>query len=283
MSAVFFAFDVETTGLDPANDQIISVAYRILAADLTVLSGDILYAWPEVPINAEAARINGYTEAKWTALKAITQAQLATALCAVLTPHKSLLPLGHNVKFDLAFLGALMSKHAEATTLKRSLSYHALDTVAATIFFDYVIWGKQHGSYSLSNLSKRFSLQHAAAHTADSDIDATIQLFHTLITSLKPENSEKLAALAATAAPEKWCRFFGKTDGDWKIFFGKHKGKKVDDVYATTPDYVLWMYNKLEDLSKEQRAYLHGKVAALLGQDASPEAALDAALASQGL
>ncbi len=262
MTAVFFAFDVETTGLhagtEPDSDQIISLAYRLLAADLTVLSGDIFYAWPEGKgVSVEAAAVNGFSTEKWTGYNAMTQLQLSEALSSVLSPHKGLIPLGHNVGFDLGFLQALMAKHDSFDVQKRALSYHKVDTVAAAIFFDFVVFEKLHGSYSLVNLSKRFELSHGAAHTADGDIDATIELFKVMRNALRPEGAEKLAAIAQAAPPEKWCRFFGKnTAGAYAINFGKHKGKLVDEVNVASPDYVVWMYNNLQDMSKEQREYL---------------------------
>jgi DNA polymerase III alpha subunit (gram-positive type) len=264
MTALFFAFDVETTGLDAGEDVIISIAYRLLAPDLTVLSGDLLYASPgERAVHPKAAAVNGYTPEKWASYNALTQKELAACMSNVLSAHKGLIPLGHNVKFDLGFLQALCMRHDAFDTFRRGLSYHSVDTVAAAIFFDYVVWEKLHGSYSLVNLVERFALVQAKAHTADSDIDATIELFKTLRNGLRPSNPEVLLALTATAAPEKRSKFFSKNAADqWQINTGKHKGKLLDDVYAEAPDYLVWMLDKFDDLARDQHLYLSQKVAA---------------------
>src|SRR5690348_1754880 len=100
MSAVFFAFDVETTGLEEA-DEIISFAYRVLDNDLAVITGDIFYVWPDKrSVNAEAAAVNGYSAPAWTAKHAVPQAEFAGIIKQILSPFRGLIPLGHNVKFD---------------------------------------------------------------------------------------------------------------------------------------------------------------------------------------
>jgi DNA polymerase III alpha subunit (gram-positive type) len=168
--------------------------------------------------------------------------------------------MGHNVSFDLDFLKALATRHGKAEVVRRALSYHKVDTVAAAIFFDFVLWEKLNGSYKLTALTERFKITHSAAHSADSDIDATIDLFKVMRNALRPEGAAQLAALAAEAAPEKSCSFFSKVAGDWVINFGKYKGKAVTDVVPDDPGYVKWMLKKLEDLSKEQREFLTSTV-----------------------
>lgn len=263
MTAMFFAFDVETTGLEADKDVILSIAFRLLSADLTVLSSDLLYALPEGrEVHPKAAAANGYTPEKWAAFNPLTQKELAACLSKVLSAHRGLIALGHNVKFDLGFLQALLMRHDAYDVFRSGLSYHSLDTVGVALFFDFVIWGKQNGAYSLGALCERFGVANKAAHTADADIDATIELFKTLRNALRPSNPDVLLALTSKAPPEKTSRFFSKdANAVWKIHQGKHKGRLLEDVFSESPDYLQWMLDKLEDLSAEQRSHLTEKVA----------------------
>jgi DNA helicase-2/ATP-dependent DNA helicase PcrA len=255
MSATFFAFDVETTGLDSTKDEIIQFAYQVLDTQLNVLSSASLFVWPRTSaVSDEAARINGYSNVKWSANNAISQAELYSALKEVLAPHKRLTALGHNVKFDLAFLEALFNTHGDKKTFREALSFHSFDTVAMTMFFDYAVHGGLNGSYKLTHLTERFNIQHLAAHTADSDVSATVTLFKTLVELLRPEGAAKLASVAP---PKQWSRFFGKNpDGTWLINMGKHKGKTLEGLRKSEPDYIQWMHNNLENLADEQREIL---------------------------
>jgi DNA polymerase III epsilon subunit-like protein len=83
--------DVETTGLDPVKDSIISLA---------LIVDDKEYYWkikPMTPVSAKAAAINGYTEAGWADaidLKTVQVSGLWYGRVAV----------GHCVNFDLKFI-----------------------------------------------------------------------------------------------------------------------------------------------------------------------------------
>lgn len=252
---VFFAFDVETTGLDPKKDEIIQLAYQLLDGQLNIVRSGTYYAWPRHTSVPDAiAKINGYSNRKWLANNAIPQADLYLSLKELLSPHKRLVPMGHNVKFDLGFLQALFDTHGDDKTLKNAMSYHSFDTVAISMFADYVLHSGLNGSYKLAHLTERFKIQHDAAHTADSDIAATVALFKTLTELLRPEGASKLATVTP---PKQWSRFFGQNaDGTWTINTGKHRGKSLDDLLKIEPDYIRWMMTSLDDLSAEQLAVL---------------------------
>ena len=250
----FFAFDVETTGLEPQRDEIIQLAYQLLDGQLNVLSSGCYYAWPRhTTVPPEVVKVNGYSSKKWSDNKAISQTDLFTNLRALLSQHKRLIPMGHNVKFDLGFLQALFERHEDTKTFKSALSYHSFDTVGISMFADYVLHSGLNGSYKLAHLTERFGITHTEAHTADSDIAATVALFKTLTELLRPEGASKLAAVTP---PKQWSRFFGQNpDGSWTINSGKHRGKTLDALLKVEPDYIRWMMT-LDDLSAEQISVL---------------------------
>lgn len=265
MSAIFFAFDVETTGLNPEVDEIIQLAYQVLDKDMNVLQSDVYYVWPKnTNVSDAAAKVNGYSSVKWSANRAMSQTDLYYTLQNVLGNYKRLVPLGHNVKFDLDFLKALFIRYQDDKTLKDALSYHSFDTVGVSMFFDYAVYGRFNGGYKLTDLTARFELDHGAAHTADSDIAATVLLFKKLTDLLKPENASKLAA---ANPPKQWNRFFGKNpDGSWMINMGKHKGKTLDALASSEPDYLMWMVGNLENLADEQRSILQQHISASMAR-----------------
>lgn len=169
-----FAFvDVETTGLDPEVHEIIELAYIITDRNLNVLSK---YSTKILPENIEAAspralEINGYSPDLWDAE--------AVPLCAALNILDLNLPwtylAGHNVGFDRKFIEAAYKKLGRDTPWR---TYHMLDTssLAMPLFFQGKI-----PSLSLSVLCDYFSVTNEKAHSALSDIQATLEIAQNLM------------------------------------------------------------------------------------------------------
>ena len=117
------AIDVETTGLDPDADRIVSVA----AVTLTCEEGRPLLMQergvvnvlvnPGVPIPAAATRVHGITD------DMVADAPLFAGVAQEVRDYVGDLPLvGHNVQFDKKFLNAAL-KRAGVKSLHRNRSY----------------------------------------------------------------------------------------------------------------------------------------------------------------
>src|SRR5688500_4454041 len=103
----FLGIDTETTGLVPAEDQIISISLRLLNEDLTEVKAATYYALPTKALTEEAAAINGYSEVLWREKGAVTQQALFALIKDFIGDQRNLMCIGHNVKFDIAMLEAL--------------------------------------------------------------------------------------------------------------------------------------------------------------------------------
>lgn len=246
MTPAFFAFDTETTGLEPETDQIISIAMILLDNAFVEQARKVIHAFPDVPVHPKAAEVNGYSVEEWTTRGAVSQIVLFAEIHEFVRDCRNLLPMAHNAKFDVGFLKALFKVHEG--TYGRFFSYHSLDTVGIALFADMVLFGKKGSAYSLVALCERFGIPLASAHDALSDMEAMVNLFRYLYTSLG--GVEKRATVPA---PAIFSRMLIKKKGTWTVNGGKHKGKPLTAVAADTPDYLQWMLGKIDDLSDEQK------------------------------
>lgn len=106
------AIDFETTGLDPAQDTILSIG-------VVTASGATFRRYVHPPrtwlgmrkkVGAGASRVNGYTPALWAERGAVEEVHAAASLALFLGTVKkegASRPLAHNAGFDRSFLDAL--------------------------------------------------------------------------------------------------------------------------------------------------------------------------------
>jgi DNA polymerase III epsilon subunit-like protein len=109
--------DVETTGLDPQTHEMIEFA--VVYEDNKTVSFKIQPRRMD-KASPEALKINGYTPEKWQEALPLDRAasQIANAL-------QNCILVGHNVKFDMGFIQALLKE----ANVKARLGYHTIDTV----------------------------------------------------------------------------------------------------------------------------------------------------------
>lgn len=111
-TADLIAIDVETTGLNPAVDTILSIG-------VVTSTGATFRRYVHPPrtwlgtrkkVAAGASKVNGYTPALWTQRGAVEEAEAAASLFLFLGTVKkegARRPLAHNAGFDRAFLDNL--------------------------------------------------------------------------------------------------------------------------------------------------------------------------------
>lgn len=247
----YFAFDTETSGFEPSDGaELLSYAYITLDENLEEVSRQQRFFFAAKPVPEAAARVNGYTEEKWASLGALPPDQIRATIATDLrrdVPVK-LMPLGHNVPFDLRFFRA----NADAPTLSRALDYHAVDTMSLAIAIDQA--RGQKGSYKLTALSERYGIDLGdKAHDSLADILATVELYRRLVAVIRGDNELPKAPSGSGHS------FLEKVGEEIRFRFGKHKGRTLADVRATNPGYIPWVLgNVTSNLSDADRKVLTG-------------------------
>lgn len=169
----FIVIDVETTGLKPATDRIISVS-AIRFEDWEPVEIFYTLVNPQTSIPVEATRINHITNDM--VVDAPTFSQIAESLSEFIGNSNL---VGHNIAFDLAFLYCsglnLMDKGIKFyDTLQ--LSQYLLQGIEKSS--DYLSYVKD---YKLSTLCRYFNIKISSLHDAKNDSYATGLLFEKIV------------------------------------------------------------------------------------------------------
>ena len=191
-TAVFVAFDTETTGLDPASGRIVEIGAvkfdrRGIIARYNVLIN------PEMPMPEEAGKVNGITDA---------MLKDKPLIAAVFPDFFDFIGTGvlvaHNAPFDINYV------NAELKRLKKlSLTNKVVDT---RIFAKEVYTGLS--SYALQDLAVQLGITALEAHRAEDDARVCMELFEKILNRYlknNPELVEKIRAetdAASLLAPE---------------------------------------------------------------------------------
>lgn len=176
--------DTETSGLDPAVDEITQIAAiaeidgRVLDRFETKIEFDLEAASPK------ALEINSYDAAVWKE-RAVPQIEGLAALCEWLVPfcdvrmtskagwpYQVARTAGHNVRFDVEFLMASCKRHGLFLPLE---GYRALDTLQLALWLVAAGLATQPPDFKLGTLLRHFMprQEFGELHDAMADIEAT--------------------------------------------------------------------------------------------------------------
>lgn len=169
--------DCETTGLDPQVHEIVSLSFVLTADDnKEVLGAGTFYIHPQRIDTAsqEALAVNGYSFDRWRLEGTSTRAEMVTRMAEM---SKGAILVGHNVKFDEAFMRAAFV----AEGVQPAWSYHSIDTVALAwpLYLRRYIEGLR-----LDDLCKRYKCVRSSVHTAEEDVKITRRVYNGLIEDL---------------------------------------------------------------------------------------------------
>lgn len=167
--------DVETTGLDRDNHEIIelgAVVARIKDGEFVVTDELNLKIHPKNIEKAEpqALRINGYNEADW-----LFAVSLEDAIKELAKKTDGAVFVAHNVTFDYGFIESAFKK----TNIENKMHYHRLDTIS--LAFGILHNNDDIGKLSLRALCEKYGIENKKAHSAFADAYATYEVFKKLM------------------------------------------------------------------------------------------------------
>ena len=236
-------FDLETTGLNPIHDRIVEIS--ILRVNTN--GDEEQKTWkvnPEMPISPEASSVHGYTDADVAGEP--TFKQLAPEIATMFSGCDL---AGYNIlKFDLPML------------------------VEEFLRVGYPFDPKERSLIDVMNIFMKMEPRtlkgayrffcHAeldGAHGASVDTKATYEVLKAMldryqgvdyedskgVKSMGPVND--MSALSHFSAHHQNADLSGQiifdSQGKEVFQFGKHKGKRVEDVFRVEPSYYSWMMN----------------------------------------
>ncbi|CAA6826511.1 MAG: DNA polymerase III subunit epsilon [uncultured Sulfurovum sp.] len=244
--AKYILFDTETTGATE-EDRIIQVGAMIVHGKDEIEVFDELCK-PEVPITLEAMEIHNITPD--VIENQPPYAELLFAKKLEEHNHKENYLIAHNIKFDLGMVKkegfennyTLIDTLRCAKHLLPNLPYHRLQYLRYALEL-YKIEGAEANTLNIT----------IKAHDALGDVLVMKLLLSKLVSLTKvqyPNENimEKLAELTQTPVMISTFKF------------GKHKGKRVEDVVQEDLSYIKWMRSNMEmdeDLSFTLDYYLN--------------------------
>ena len=168
-TAVFVAFDTETTGLDPASGRIVEIGAvkfdrRGIIARYNVLIN------PEMPMPEEAGKVNGITDA--------------------MLKDKPLIAAVFPDFFDFIGTGVLVAHNAPF-----DINYLTNKVVDTRIFAKEVYTGLS--SYALQDLAVQLGITALEAHRAEDDARVCMELFEKILNRFLKNNPELVEKIRA--------------------------------------------------------------------------------------
>jgi len=168
-----FAFlDIETTGLNLLQHEIIEIGCVVTTPDLKVLEEFELKIKPEHIEDADpvSMKVNHYDADAWKSAYTLKE-----AMSILSEKVRGCIMVGQNVSFDFGFIEVAFTKLG----IVNPMHYHKLDTIA-------IAWAKLHRDpdldyFSLREMCLRFGIENKSPHTGLGDARATYELYKKLM------------------------------------------------------------------------------------------------------
>ncbi|TVZ09113.1 DNA polymerase-3 subunit epsilon [Cellulophaga sp. RHA_52] len=223
-------FDLETTGINVAKDRVVEISILKVYPNGNKESKTWLVN-PEMHIPDEVVAVHGISNEK--VANEPTFAQLSKEIYAMI---KDCDLGGYNSdRFDIPLLAEEMLRAGVDFDMKNTVSVDV-----QTIFFKME-------KRTLEAAYKFYCNKELTnAHSAAADTNATFEVLKSQLDRY-PELENDIKKLSEFTTRKKFADFAGfiiiDQDGDPAFSFGKHKGKKVDDVLEKEPGYFGWILN----------------------------------------
>ncbi|QFQ02123.1 DNA polymerase III PolC-type [Corynebacterium urogenitale] len=169
--------DVETTGLDPSEDRIIEIgAAHVIEGTVRSVFHELIN--PHRPISPFIEEITGLENRRIASARDshevlpefLSYIQSASQVDNTTSCRRACCFVGHNVAFDLSFLGAELERIQTSNTLPQ---WHSLCTADLA---RRLIPRQRVGRYTLLNLTEYLQTQFKPSHRALADVKATVEV-----------------------------------------------------------------------------------------------------------
>lgn len=223
-------FDIESTGLSTQHDRIVEIAFIKLFPDYTEHRCSYRIN-PVIPISEEATSVHGITNKDVE-----NEPQFSDLVQEFISILQDADLAGFNaLKFDIPMLTEEFARCGVDFDLSKKhlvdvqLIFHKMEerTLSAAYRF-----------YCNKELEN--------AHSAAADTEATYEVFLQQVKrydELKTDVRGISEFTGLTKRADLEGRIVFDTHGHEIFNFGKHKGKRVEDVFAAEPSYYNWMMN----------------------------------------
>lgn len=231
MKIIFF--DTETTG-NGEKDRLVQIAVKERGTAAPVLNATYK---PPLPISIESMAIHHITE-KMVAERPLFVESSEYGGMKELFEHQETLAVAHNAAFDVAMLAR--ENISPSRTICTYKIARALDT-KETI-----------GTYRLQYLRYKLGIEvDAVAHDAWGDVLVLEALFERLLEKMVKEEGSEERALA------KMIELSARPLLFTTLRFGKHNGKKIEDVARTDRSYLEWLLSEKEKEPVGEADWIH--------------------------
>lgn len=223
-------FDLETTGTNVAKDRIVEISILKIFPNGTKMSKTWLVN-PEMPIPAEATAIHGISDEK------VANEPVFKKISAEVYQMIKDSDLGgyNSNRFDIPLLAEEMLRAGVDFDMKNMVSvdvqtiFHKMEKRTLEAAYKF---------YCNKELND--------AHSAEADTLATYEVLKSQLDRY-PElenNVKKLAEFSNRKNSMDFAGFIGRDEDGEPIFaFGKHNGKKVEEILQSEPGYFGWILN----------------------------------------
>lgn len=213
-------FDTETTG-GAEKDRIVSLAVKEKGKAKPLINA--IYK-PPVPISIESMAVHHITE-KMVADKKPFSAASEFGMLKDMFEHDDTVAVAHNAAFDIAMLSR------EGITPTNTICTYK---IARALDSDEKL-----GNYRLQYLRYALGLEvEAMAHDALGDVLVLEALFERLFSKMVDTHQNESSALREMVVISSKPMLFTT------LRFGKHKGKRIEDVAKTDKSYLQWLLNE---------------------------------------
>jgi DNA polymerase III subunit epsilon len=232
-------FDLETTGTDPVKDRIIELAFIKIMPDGT-RDRMVKRINPGIPIPADSTAIHGITD------EDVKNAPLFKQIAHTLYEWIRNCDMGgySSSKFDLPVLAEEF--------LRAGINVDFTDRNMVDV--QQIFFKMEARTLSAAY---RFYCQKELinAHSAEADILATIEVLEAQLDRYKDIGNDAATLHRFTNQGDyvDYARRIVMKDGQPIFNFGKHKGRKVEDVFNSEPQYYDWMMQAEFSLHTKQK------------------------------